>query len=73
MDIAAGNICGQSLAEYFPDSGERYHIRRKAIEILAEIGDADTAKELHEAGVGLEKPLTETYYRATSEIYQREL
>jgi hypothetical protein len=71
VGIAAGNICGQSLDKYFPDAGDRYHIRRKAIEILAEIGDADTAKALHEEGVGLEKPLTQSYYQATSEIYQR--
>lgn len=71
VDIAAGNICGQSLAEKFPDSGDRDHIRRKAIEVLGEIGDANTAKALHEEGVGLEEPLTQSYYEAISEIYQR--
>jgi len=71
VDIATGNIEGQSLAGFFLDSDDRYHVRRKAIEILAEIGDADTAKALREGGVGHEEPLTQTYYRATSEIYQR--
>jgi HEAT repeat protein len=70
-EIAKGTFDGRSLAIFFPDSHHRYHIRRKAIGVLAEIGDEETAKALREGGVEQDKQLTRAFYRATSDIYQR--
>jgi HEAT repeat protein len=69
--VALGYFGDQSLDDYFTDQDESYRIRRKAIEVLAEIGDEAIVNSLREGGLEKDERLAQSYYQATSDIYQR--
>jgi len=69
--VALGYFGDQSLDNYFTDEDESYRIRRKAIEVLAEIGDEAIVNSLREGGLEQDERLAQSYYQATSDIYQR--
>jgi HEAT repeat protein len=69
--VALGYFGDQSLDDYFTDEDESYRIRRKAIEVLAEIGDEAIVNSLREGGLEKDERLAQSYYQATSDIYQR--
>jgi len=71
INIASGNFDGQPLTTYIPESGECIHIRRKALEVLAELGDRESVRTLQAAGLDEEARLSETFYWMTSIIYGR--
>ncbi len=57
------------LAQRFPKTERRNHIRERAIAMLAEIGDRDSVAVLLEAGV--DSDLGRVIYQAASDIYRR--
>ena len=69
--IASGEFGDRSLAERFGKPSDRTHIRRKALEVLAELGDEESIIALRKAKVDQDEELSETFYWMTSAIYQR--
>lgn len=57
------------LAQRFPKVKHQNHIRRRAIAVLADIGDLDTLAALQEAG--FEGELSRAFYQVASAIYRR--
>jgi hypothetical protein len=59
------------LTKFITAPGECTHIRRKALEVLAELGDRESVSMLQAAGLGQDEQLGETFYWMTGAIFDR--
>jgi len=57
------------LGQRFPKRKQQNHIRRRAIAVLADIGDQDSVAALVEAG--LDNDMKRVVYQAASDIFTR--
>lgn len=71
IDIAAGRFDDEPLTTFIPEPGECVHIRRNALEVLAELGDRESVQALQAAGLDQDPQLSETFYWMTGTIYGR--
>ncbi len=71
VDIAAGRFDDEPLTTFIPEPGQCTHIRRKALEVLAELGDRESVRALQAAGLGQDPQLSQTFYWMTGTIYGR--
>ena len=66
-----GTFFDQQLEEYIANKNDRLHVRRKALEVLADLGDRGSVQALQDAGLDQDQELFETFYWMTNAIYQR--
>jgi hypothetical protein len=71
VDIASGTFDDQPLTTFVPVPGDCIYIRRKALEVLAELGDRDSVLVLQETGLDQDEQLGEMFYWMTATIYDR--
>ncbi|UCG22921.1 MAG: hypothetical protein JSW55_12170, partial [Chloroflexota bacterium] len=71
-NMATDVFSGERLEEYIAKKEDRLHVRRKALEVLADLGDKDSVQALQDAGLKQNEELFETLYWLTRAIYQRE-
>jgi HEAT repeat protein len=71
VNIAAGRFDDEPLTTFIPEPGQCFYIRRKALEVLAELGDKESVEALQAAGLDQDARLSETFYWMTSTIYGR--
>ncbi|MGD8854700.1 MAG: CHAT domain-containing protein [Chloroflexota bacterium] len=71
VDIAAGRFDDEPLETFVPTPEACIHIRRKALEVLAELGDRESVQALLAVGLGQDAQLSETFYWMTGVIYGR--
>jgi hypothetical protein len=71
QSIARDAFFDQRLEKYIANKRDRIHVRRKALEVLADLGDRRSVQELQDAGLDEDEELFETFYWMTSAIYQR--
>jgi hypothetical protein len=69
--MAAGTFDGQPLTKYIPAPGECTYVRRRALEVLAELGDRESVSALQSAGLDMDEQLSETFYWMTRVIFGR--
>jgi HEAT repeat protein len=71
QSIAMDAFFDQRLEEYIANKNDRLHVRRKALEVLADLGDRGSVQALQDAGLDQDQELFETFYWMTSAVYQR--
>lgn len=71
VGIAQGRFDEKALTDFIPADADCTHIRRKALEVLADLGDKESVGTLQAAGLDKDEQLCETFYWMTSAIYQR--